>query len=112
MIKPVPHIFIGIKAKDMEIALKQCEEFSGLKYRCSNGTFFGGDHCDASVGGYSFSLRLNHFDDGDGYRWCIPNSSYTWVLSCTCYSSDNLDRLLEKVASLDLFEVVQGSITR
>ena len=98
-------IFLGVKTGDMKLARKICEELIGAPLKCTNGTFYGGDHCHTVIDGTSFQLRLNHFDDGDGYRWCIEDAKYPLVFTCSFRSQELKQRILNRVAQSDLIEL-------
>ena len=68
------HIFLGVRTSDMTLAKQECEALIGGKLKCTNSTFYGGDHCHVSLADSYYDLRLNYHDDGDGYSWCVENA--------------------------------------
>ena len=98
-------IFLGVLTDDLEIARKVCEDLLARPLKCTNGTFSGGDHCHTESDRASYDLRLNHFDDGDGWRWCIEDPRYPLVLTCTFYSREERDWFFSRVGNYDLIEI-------
>lgn len=99
------HLFLGVKTDDMKLARKHCEMLIGAPLKCTNSTFYGGDHCHALVDGTDYDLRLNHHDDGDGWSWCVNDQRYPLVLSCSFRSWEKKVRLFRRLADFDLIEV-------
>lgn len=98
-------IFLGVKTSDMKLARQQCEALIGAPLKCSNGTFYGGDHCDAEIDEQSFILRLNHHDDGWGWSWCIEDARYPLVFTCDFCSPEMKQRILGRLVEFDLIEL-------
>ena len=102
-------IFFGVKTADLMIAKSACELIIGRPLRCTNSTFYGGDHCHSSHDEASFDLRLNHHDDGDGWSWCVQNPLYPLVLQCSFFSPTAHEKFLLKIAGNTLVEMPRQS---
>lgn len=98
-------VFLGVKTADMKLARKMCQRLIEAPMKCTNSTFYGGDHCDAVVDGQSFILRLNHHDDGDGWSWCIEDARYPLVLTCDFRAREMKQRILDRLDQFDLIEL-------
>ena len=98
-------VFLGVKTYDMKLARKLCEELIGVPLKCTSSTFHGGEHCHADLLDSSYDLRLNHFDDGDGYRWCIDDPQYPLVLTCSFRSPETKQGILGRLQQFPLMEM-------
>ena len=98
-------IFLGVKTADWKTARAICEALIGHSLKCTNSTFYGGDHCHVRLEGVEFDLRLNYHDDGDGWSWCVEDVSYPLVLSCYFTSPAVHDALFSRLLQFDLIEV-------
>lgn len=99
------NIFLGVLTSDMELARKTCETLLAQPMKCTNSTFCGGDHCHTESDRATYVLRLNHFNDGDGWRWCIDNPRYPLVLTCTFRLREERDWFFSRVDNYDLIEI-------
>jgi hypothetical protein len=95
-------IFLGVQTSDLPQARLVCEDLIGKPMRCTNSSFYGGDHCHATVGGVEFSLRLNHHDDGDGWSWCIQDQRFPLVLGVYSRNPADAAPFLERIKYFDL----------
>jgi hypothetical protein len=98
-------VFLGVKTADMKLARKVCEELIGAPLKCTNSTFYGGDHCHTVFQDTSFDLRLNHHDDGDGWSWCIEDPRYPLVFTCLFRSPEMKQRILGRLDQFPLIEL-------
>ena len=98
-------IFLGVKTVDLMQAKSVCELLIGKPLKCTNSTFYGGDHCHVRTPDAAFELRLNHFDDGGGWRWCVKDPIYPLVLDCTFKSQTAYDEFLAKIIGNALVEM-------
>jgi hypothetical protein len=98
-------VFLGVLTADLELASKTCEGLLQRPMKCTNSTFYGGDHCHTRKEGASYDLRLNHFDDGWGMRWCIEDSRYPLVLSCFFTLREERDWFFSRVGNYKLIEI-------
>ncbi len=96
------HVFLGINTSDLLMAKAVCERAIGHPMECTNSTFYGGDHCHANAEGARFSLRLNYFDDGSGWRWCLDDIKTPLVLGCTFINRADAVRFVERAKAFDL----------
>lgn len=99
------HIFLGVKTNDMDRAKQVCEALIEHVLKCTNSTFYGGDHCHTSLDDSYYELRLNHHDDGDGWSWCVDDPRYPLVFSCSFKTPAARDRVLGRVQQFELIEV-------
>ena len=97
-------LFLGILTSDWAKAKHECENLIEHRLKCSVGLFYGGEHCDASINGDSYSLRLNYHDDGWGDSWCVKDPKYRFVFSCSG-NADAIDRILNRLAKFPLLEL-------
>jgi hypothetical protein len=103
--KFLQHVFLGIRTNDMMLAKVDCEKLIGRTLKCTNSLFYGGIHCHASLDDAGFELRLNHHDDGWGWRWCVDNPRYPLVLDCSFQTATAYERTMARLPQFEMIEV-------
>ena len=103
------HVFLGVKTTDMNAARLVCEQFVGRPMRCTQSSFYGGVHCHSKSASAWFDLRLNHHDDGSGWSWCLEDTAFPLVLSCSFSDASDASPFMNRVKDFDLLEWKKGT---
>jgi len=76
-------VIFGVRADSLDEARAVIEPVIGGEYELRDSLSCGGTYLDIELDSFSLWVRLNHFDDGLGYRWVWENPDYRYVFETT-----------------------------